>query len=92
MFLKSLVKLNNSVQNFASISGEDQKKVFVAFWIHLSPEFQISCCQVNITSLKTEGARHILPPSVLDPRGHHPPIINAYGHRLRPLQNQRLCS
>ena len=102
MFLRSLVKLNNSVsvQNFVPKfrcsqnkgsspqtsfistrnfwillpnSGENQsKKVFAAFWFYFSLEFRISCCQVGITRQKIEGARHIFPPSVSDPRGRRP--------------------
>ena len=68
MFLRSLVKLDNSIsfRNLAPNSGEDKKKVFAAFWFYLSPEFRISCCQVGITCQKTDGARHVLPPSASD--------------------------
>ena len=56
--------------NFVPNSGEYQNKnVFAAFWFDLSPKLRISCCQVGITSQKTEEARHVLPPSVSDPRG-----------------------
>ena len=65
-----------SARNFLILppnSGEYQnKKVFAAFWFYLSPKFRISCCQVVITSQKYEGARHVLPPSVSDPRGRCP--------------------
>ena len=83
MFLRSLVKLNNSisVRNFAPKFRWRPKKVFAAFWIYLSPEFRISCCHVGITCQKTEGVRHILPPSVLYPRGRHPSAPH----------NRRLC-
>ena len=50
-----------------------KKKVFAAFWFYFSPEFRISCCQLGITCQKTEGAKHILPPSVLVPRRRRPP-------------------
>ena len=56
-----------------------KKKVFAAYWIYLSLEFWISCCQVGNTCQKTEGARHILPPWVLDPMGHRPPILSIIG-------------
>ena len=64
MILRSLVTLNDSfsVRILSPNSGEDKKKVFAAFWFYLSPEFWISCCQVDITCQKTEGARHISPP------------------------------
>ena len=59
--------------NFAPKFSEYQNKnVFVTFWFYLSPEFRISCCQVDITSQNTEGARHLLPPSVPDPTGRCP--------------------
>ena len=65
MFLRSLVKLNNSISvwNFAPNSGEKpKKKIFAAYWIYLSLEFGISCCHVGNTCQKIEGARHISPP------------------------------
>ena len=65
MFLRSLVKLNNSISvwSFAPNSGGDQKKkVFATFWIYLSLEFWISCSQVGNTCQKIAGARHISPP------------------------------
>ena len=82
MFLRSLVKLNNSISGILpQNSGEDQKKkVFAAFWFYLSLEFRICCCQVSIACQTTEGAGHILPPSVPDRRGvaPRPPKIDAY--------------
>ena len=72
MFLRSLVKLNIILFRSGIIlyqsgilppnSGEDQKQGFAAFWIHLGPEFRISCCQVGITCQKTEGPDIFRPP------------------------------
>ena len=81
MFLRSLVRLNNSisVRNFAPKSGWRQKKVFAAFWFYLSPEFRIPCCQVGITYQKNrEEQTHFAPFSVRP-------------ERVPPLQNRRLC-
>ena len=56
MFLQSLVNL--VIVFWFGLSppnlGEDQKKVFAAFWFYLSSEFRISGWQVGITCQKTE--------------------------------------
>ena len=76
MFLRSLVKLNNSISLrifVFNIRSRPKKKVFAAFWFYLNPEFWIFCYLVGISCQKTEEARLILPPSVSDLRGHRPP-------------------
>ena len=45
-----------------------KQKWSAALWFYLSPEFRISCCQVCITCQITDGAWHISPPLVSDPR------------------------
>ena len=64
------------LQSFSGIlppnSDENQKKISTEFWFYLSPEFRIFCCQVGITCQRTEGARHISPPLVSDPRMRRP--------------------
>ena len=87
MFLRSLVKLNNSIslRNFAPNSGEDKKKGY-------SPHLALSQSGISdfllpsgyyCTCQKTEGGRHISLPSVSGPRGRLPPPlkIDAYVYR-----------
>ena len=71
MFLRSLVKLTVIILFQSGILLKIKKQGLRRI-LDLSPEFRISCCQVGITCQKAEEARHILPPSVLDPRGRRP--------------------
>ena len=78
MLFRRMIKLYNSisVQNFAPNSGEDEKKGLCR--ILVLSQSGISCCQAGITCQKTEGARHILPPLVSDPRGRRPLKIDPF--------------
>ena len=83
MFLRSLVKLNNSisVRILPPNLGEDQKKkknVFTTFWFYLSLEFRICCCQVGITCQKTEGCHTYFAPFSVRLEGALSPKIDAY--------------
>ena len=84
MFLQSLVKLNTSIQSgiLPSNLGKDQKKGLRCILVLSQAGISDFCCQVGITCQKTVGARHILPPSMLNPRGHRlpPPPL-----RLMPM-------
>ena len=80
---RKLVLFQPGISEFCPrIQVNTKKKIFTAFWFNLSPEFWISCCQVGITYHKTEGARHISPPSSVKPEGAPPPP---------PPRNRRQC-
>ena len=83
MFLGSLVKLNSSIQSgilefCPQIQVQAKKKSLCRILV------QISCCQVGTTSQNTKRARHILPPSVSDIRGH----LRLASPKSTPVQNQ----
>ena len=87
MFLRSLVKVNNSVLvwNFAPEFSEDQrKKVFAAFWFYFSSEFRISCCQLDITNQKNQGGQIYFTPSSVRPEGVLPPKLMSMFFHIVP--------
>ena len=92
MFLRSLVKLNNSisVQNFAPKFRSRPIEVFAAFWFDVSSEFRISYCQVGNSPNNRGGQTYFAPFSIRPEGAPAPPKIDATGNEKQLDRSHRL--
>ena len=84
MFLRSLAKHNLMLFQSEILppnSDEDQKKSLSHILVLSESRISDFLLPSGYYLPENRGGRHILPPSVLDPRGRHPPKIDTYDRK-----------